>query len=243
MSLTVSAEVLKATSHEQLAKDRKAASDSRVEREVYIKTERLDAAALKDLAAAAAGAGDGKTSRAVESILAARDGDFSKPVPSFKAFLEVLQGYLLQDHIDGWIYATGDDGRLYPKLVTSVTYDDGNAYGRGKGDPSIKLHVISYGFSRDGNYKVMFGQNTSSYSFSPNEGKAPCSRHLGGLRPVQRDTRAEGGVPFNVGASPTGCDRSLCQAVQSDWQGVSLRRGKLAASWSGPVWAACHSRS
>lgn len=62
MSLTVSAEVLKATSHEQLAKDRKAASDSRVEREVYIKTERLDAAALKDLAAAAAGAGDGKTS-------------------------------------------------------------------------------------------------------------------------------------------------------------------------------------
>lgn len=169
MSLTVTADVLKATSHEQLAKDKKSAEVSRVDREVYVDTGKLGAEALQDLAKAAAAVGDRKTVRAVESILAARDGNFGKPVSSFKAFKEVLEAFLAHNHIDGWIYSSGDDGKLYPELVTSVSYDDGHGYGRGSGDPSIKLHVISYGYSRDGNYKVKFGQCTSSYSFSPRD--------------------------------------------------------------------------
>lgn len=167
MSLTVSGELLKATSSAQLAKYRKSAKESRIDREMLVNTNELGDEGLKDLEVAAQEVGDKKTARAVESIRAARGGNFDKPVSSFKAFRDVLESFLLANSIDGWIYVCGDDGKLYPELVTGVSFDDGLGYGRGKGDPSIKLHTTSYGFSRDGNYKVQFGLASAAHTFSP----------------------------------------------------------------------------
>lgn len=167
MSLTVSTDLVEATESSQLKNYRDYAEGLRGDREMEIDTSKLEIDALHDLIAAAKSVNDSKTSRAVESILLARAGKFDKPVPNFKAFKGVLEAFLKADVIDGWIYVNGNDGKLYPQLVTSVSFDDGMSYGRGKGTPIVRIHTISYGFSRDGNYKVQFGVFEESHSFSP----------------------------------------------------------------------------
>lgn len=167
MSLTVSIDLVEATASLSLKSYRDYADNMRGDRELEIDTDKLDAEGLNDLIAAAKAVGDSKTARAVESISLARAGKFDKPVPNFKAFKGVLEAFLKADSIDGWIYVTGDDGKLYPQLVTAVTYDDGMGYGRSKGNPSVRIHTISYGFHRDGNYKVGFGVYQTAHSFSP----------------------------------------------------------------------------
>jgi len=166
MSLTVSSALVEATQSQQLLGYRSDAARMRGDRELEIDTNKLDAEGLTDLIAAARNVGDSKTARAVESISLARSGRFDKPVPNFKAFKGVLEAFLKTDHIDGWIYVTGDDGKLYPQLVTAVIYDSGMSYGR-QGTPSVKIHTTSYGFSRDGNYKEQFGVYEAAHSFSP----------------------------------------------------------------------------
>lgn len=167
MSLTVSKDLVSATSTLPLKAYRDDAARMHADRELEIDTNDLNGEGLDDLMAAAKAIGDAKTARAVESIAQARAGSFDKPVPSFKAFKGVLEAFLKASHIDGWIYVTGDDGKLYPQLVTEVSFDNGTAYGR-RGSPCVRIHTTSYGFSRDGNYKVQFGVYQSSHSFAPN---------------------------------------------------------------------------
>lgn len=167
MSLTVTTDLVAATGTPSLKSYRDYADNMRGDRELEIDTNKLDTEGLNDLIAAAKAVGDSKTARAVESISLARAGKFDKPVPNFKAFKGVLEAFLKADSIDGWIYVTGDDGKLYPQLVTAVTYDDGMGYGRSKGNPSVRIHTTSYGFHRDGNYKVGFGVYQTAHSFSP----------------------------------------------------------------------------
>jgi len=167
MSLTVSKELAEATKTNQLASYRDSAEQLRGDRELEIDINKLDVGGLTDLISAARHVGDNRTARAVESIQLARSGTFDKPVPNFKAFKGVLEAFLKSNRIDGWIYVTGDDGKLYPQLVTAVTYDDGMGYSRSKCSPSVRIETTSYGFSRDGNYKVHFGVYQTEHSFSP----------------------------------------------------------------------------
>lgn len=167
MSLTVSKNLIAATDASPLKNYRDYAEKMHGDRELEIDTNKLDTEGLNDLIAAAKAVGDNKTARAVESILLARAGKFDKPVPNFKAFKGVLEAFLKADSIDGWIYVEGGDGKLYPQLVTAVTFDDGMGYSRKKGDPSVLIHTTSYGFTRDRNYKVQFGVYQTTHSFSP----------------------------------------------------------------------------
>jgi hypothetical protein len=168
MSLTVSTELLAATTGAALQSHRKDAARMIGDREVLIRTDQLDSQALEDLLSAAAAIKDTKTARAVESIARARSGVFDKPVPNFKAFQGVLGAFLKANRLDGWIFVTGPDGKLYPQLVTEVSFDDGWNHGR-KGTPSVRIRTCSYGFSRDGNYETRFGVFQSSHAFEPQQ--------------------------------------------------------------------------
>ena len=167
MSLTVSTELVAATEGVALQSYRQHAQQMRGDREIEIDTTRLDEAGLTSIIGAAGVIGDTKTARAAESILLARSGRFDKPVPNFKAFKGVLEAFLKSNLLDGWIYVTEDDGKLYPQLVTGVSYDDGMNYGRNKGTPSVRIHATAYGFSHDGNYKMRLGIFQTSHSFAP----------------------------------------------------------------------------
>lgn len=168
MSLTVSTELLKATTSESLQSYRDLANRIRDDRDFEINATLMDDAGLHDIIAAANKINDTKTGRAVESILMARSGTFSKPVPNFKAFKGVLEAFLKSDLIDGWIYIAMDDGKLYPELVTSIEYDSGNSH-RGKQHPSVYIRTVSYGFSTDGNYNIKLGVQKNSHAFSPQD--------------------------------------------------------------------------
>ena len=121
VSLTVSTELVYATESEALKGYRGDAEHMRGDRDMEIDTTRLEETGLKDIIRAAGVIGDTKTARAAESILLARTGRFDKPVPNFKAFKGVLDAFLKSDLMDGWIYVTGADGKLYPQLVTGVS--------------------------------------------------------------------------------------------------------------------------
>jgi hypothetical protein len=150
MSLTVSAELIAATVNPSFDKSRVFAKNLRDDREIRIDASELDADGLADLIAAATSVGDAKTVRAVESIAQARAGDFGKPVPNFKAFQGVVEAFLKSNLIDGWIYVEGSDGKMYPELVTGISFDDGNSHGRGQSTPSVRIRTTSYGYDRDG---------------------------------------------------------------------------------------------
>lgn len=166
MSLTISSDLLRATSTDFFRFKRKNAEHLPVDREIELDTHSLDSAALDDLAAAAQAVGDKKAVRAIESIALARSGRFDKPVPNFKAFKGVLEAFLKSGHLDGWIYVTADDGRLYPQLVTRISYDSGG-HGRSQGTPSVRIHTIAYGFSRDSTHRTGFGIFHAVHSFGP----------------------------------------------------------------------------
>jgi hypothetical protein len=166
MSLTVSTALLEATTSNALKPYRDFAANLRDDREVEIKINKLVVSDLEDIISAARRTDDNKTARAVESIALARAGKFDKPVPNFKAFQGMLEAFLKSDHIDGWIYVTGEDGKLYPQLVRSITHDNGTSHGR-QGTPYVRIHTTSYGCSKDGNYKSKFGVYETSYVFEP----------------------------------------------------------------------------
>lgn len=168
MSLTVSADLLQATRHKAFASERAYSRSSRVEREYAIDVAGLTNEALSDLLSAAKAVKDGKTERAIEAIAAARDGVFGAPVPNFKAFLGVLEAFLKHEIADGWIYVTGEDGKIYPELVTDLEYDEGEAY-RGKGNPTVRIRTAYYGLGSSDMDRKEFGLQTMVHSFSPHE--------------------------------------------------------------------------
>lgn len=165
MSLTISAKLLVATTCPGLQEARELVSNWRRETHEYkINIEALDDKDIQDLVKVATAQKDVKTARAAESIALARKGTFNKPVPNFKAFQGVLQAFLASNLIDGWIYVTGPDGKVYPELVTGVSFDDGGPV-RGN-TPSVRLHTASYTISDDRRH-VSLGTQHSSHSFHP----------------------------------------------------------------------------
>jgi hypothetical protein len=172
MSLTVSQKILLETTSAELDDDRAyAESRSFDDSEYTIEVDTFTEEALEDLLAAAEKAGDSKVVRAIETVLNARSGIFDSILPNFKAFEGVLSAYLKHDLIDGWIYVQGHDGKLYPHLVTHISFDDGISYSgrRSKAPPATRIHTIYYGISRGSNNHERHGIMTESFSFSPQD--------------------------------------------------------------------------
>jgi hypothetical protein len=169
MSLTLSADVLAATTTESLRAVRESAAKYRSDREHLVPIDRLSVADLQDVIKAANSEGDRKVARAVEAILRARDGRFDKPIPNFKAFQNVLEAYLKSDVIDGWIYVTRADGRIYPELVTSVVYDNGRTGMNRSETDRVIIVTMGYGLGTDGNYKNRIGIHAYKHSFDPQD--------------------------------------------------------------------------
>jgi len=172
MSLTVSLDILKATQSGQLKRYREqhiTPRTSSFDHEVVVDAILLDGEGLDDLITAAKEIGDSKTVRAIEGIKAARAGEFSKPVPNFKAFKGMLESFLKADPINGWIYVESSDGKLYPELVTGVTYVDNARAGR-DGSAHVVLHTTSYGLSgRSSGSRRICEIYKSSHSFQPQD--------------------------------------------------------------------------
>lgn len=150
MSITVATPLLEATTTEALRpyRDMAAQWGADVHRTVAIDLSSLDGDALDDVLRGARTVNDTKTLRALESVRRARQGLFDKPVPNFAAFEEVLREFLIHDLIDGWVYVAGDDGRLYPELVSDIRTEDGRSQ-RHAVQPYVTMQTLRYGYDAD----------------------------------------------------------------------------------------------
>lgn len=144
MSLTISQELLEATSTESLAKQReRGLRYGRSDDEVELTVSLLSNEDLEELIRAAEVVQEAKTKRALEAMLAARSGKHDLKVPSFKAFQDMLRAFLKRDIIDGWLYVREDDGTLYPQLITSVSYESPRGH-RSNGTPYVVINAVAY---------------------------------------------------------------------------------------------------
>jgi hypothetical protein len=167
MSLDVAREVIEETKDVAFVKTKAALSRWGNDQDVHLDTETLDDGALEDLRRAAEMVKDAKTVRAVESILRARAGDFSAPMPNFKALQGVLRAFFRCDMLDGWVYCEGQDGMLYPELITEIKYEDP---GRHKSTPRVTIITASYTRTVNrGDEKKLMGVKLSSHSFEPSD--------------------------------------------------------------------------
>lgn len=161
MSLIVTAKLIKSTQHADLAPHRKQFAERKDDWEQAIDISGLGNEALSEIVDLAGV--QSKLGRAIAAIVDARKGEFSKPVPNFLAFEGVLKNFLEHDVKDGWIYVTGEDGKIYPELVTSVRYSPGE---HRNPNPVVKLSTMSYGRNTErGTARITNG--TNSYYFHP----------------------------------------------------------------------------
>ena len=151
MSLFLSQSIVNQTTHPDLADERTHAipgiRDADPHTKIYLDTDRLSNEALLDLVTFCAGDPDAnKTATAIASILRARAGDLSRPVPNFQAFEGMLLEYLRKDAIDGWVYVANHDGCFLPYLVTDIEYGgDKRVYGKqsARNEPEVILRIAA----------------------------------------------------------------------------------------------------
>lgn len=155
MSFVVSHGFIKATKHSELKAYRdKVAHDEANSRAYLISTEmeiessQLSFDALQDMAQVAEALDDDKSISALDAILRARDGQFDSAIPNFQAFSSVLESYLKDKLIDGWIYLKKPDDKFYPALVTHISYKKGTEHT----SESILLHVCHISPNPDRGY-------------------------------------------------------------------------------------------
>lgn len=159
MSFEITTKVLHCTEHEAF-KSQRADYREGYDRTLEVEVKDLDDAALKDLSNAAVKGEDKQIAFACEAILSARGGKFDRPIPNFKAFAPMLEFFLKDGIIDGWIYVQEDDGLFYPQLVTAITFFPA----RRQGDvPSVIISTTYYGLK----HREEIGVQRDSYSFIP----------------------------------------------------------------------------
>jgi len=144
VSFIVSHDFIKATQHSELKayrqkveREEEANKNYVTSTEMEIESRQLSLAALQDMATVAATIEDEKAVRAIESILLARDGQFDTVIPNFNAFSSMLESYLKDKLIDGWVYLKKSDGKLYPALVTDFSFKKATQHSA----ESLLLHV------------------------------------------------------------------------------------------------------
>lgn len=168
MSLILTSDLIVHTNSDSLQRYRDLISSGyNPEKEYAIDESKIDDDGMRDISDAADLIGDKKTIRAIESILSARSGEFTKPIPNFMAFQDVLKSFLMDNLIDGWIYVTGDDGILYPELVTGIRFDSGSS--RSKPRATVYIHTAAYGRSKEERTNVKVEVVHGSYSFEPQD--------------------------------------------------------------------------
>ncbi|MCB5188296.1 AAA family ATPase [Methylobacillus caricis] len=165
MSLTVSTQLLHETTSALLQEYRAMAAGADSARRYNIDTGLLDGPALQELVMAAHTLGDTTTALVAGSLLLMRDKPAAS-VESFDAFPGLLQAFFQQALIDGWVYATGDDGRFYPQLVNRISATPGIP---GKSSPSVMLHTQAYGYSNEDSFKAKYGPQVLAHVFLPQD--------------------------------------------------------------------------
>lgn len=167
MSLSVPKELIDKTTHADFAHARKQTffANQKEEHVCDIDDAECSTDALVQLMRVVNDAKNAKLGKAILTILMARDGEFDKPIPSFGAFCGVLREYLKHDAIDGWVYVEGKDGKLYPELVTGVSFSPSSA--RGEDQPRVTLHTTAYGLG--GSREERLTLKRDGYKFSPGE--------------------------------------------------------------------------
>lgn len=168
MSFTAACKTLILTTCDALMSLRGLAERASDDREFTVDVNDLSNDDMGDLIRAATQADDKKALRAAEAILSARSGDFTKPVPNFKAFKETLIQYLKANILDGWIYVEHEDEFFYPELVTKIVYDSGVARGS-KSTESVIIHTVSYGKKDRDDSKHKVGVTRNSHHFYPQQ--------------------------------------------------------------------------
>lgn len=141
MSFTLTSEFINETKSAGMAPFRSRTSlySNLPDKSFFVDVAEFDEETLQDLAQTAVEFNDNKVLRALESITLAKRGDFSKTIPNFKAFRSVLLAYLRSEIMDGWIYVEHSDGKIYPELVTDVTYHDGQS--RSSENERVTIHT------------------------------------------------------------------------------------------------------
>ncbi|WP_265511345.1 AAA family ATPase [Providencia rustigianii] len=165
MAITITYGILRNATHEELLN--KAYSNASNAQEVDIDVDKLSEEAVSDLRQTCDQMGQKKIVRVIDSIVAAKKGDFSKPVASFQAFDSVLIEYLRRDAKDGWIYRRGSDGNLYAALVTSVKHNTSGSYRNQP--PSVDINISWYGFGDNSNRDKPYAVHTGSIKFYAQE--------------------------------------------------------------------------
>jgi len=147
MSLIIESNIIRACEAPELDALRSRMELAYKERaEIMLRDEVITDALLGQLLETAIGLGSKKTERVLRAVIAARAGDFSAPMPSFRAFAECLKAYLIHHAQDGWIYVDMADGTRLPYLVRDLT-QEWDEYGREKSPPSVRLTAVCYGIS------------------------------------------------------------------------------------------------
>ena len=163
MSFSVTVATLQGTQSEAFKYHRDNAVRLGIERDVIIDVDALTPSDIQEIITSATEQKDTKAVRAAEAMLYVRSGDFSKPVPNFKAFLNILERFLKHNIIDGWLYVEHDDGFVYPELVTRVAYDAG--LGKiSNGQPTVTIHTCRYGLL-DSSKKEKVGNSRAQHVF------------------------------------------------------------------------------
>ena len=168
MSLAVGRDVIEKTSADAFKRERDSVSRFSSDRDVVIQSSGMPDEALQDLMAAAKAVSDSKTVRAIESVLLARQGNFSVPIPNFKALEGVLRAFFKHNLIEGWIYVEGEDGQLYPELITEISYEESR---RGNdAPPTVTIKTVYYGRSSDGrNGGTLMRVERGGHTFLPTD--------------------------------------------------------------------------
>lgn len=190
MSFIVSHDFIKATQHPELAPYRERVMREEADQRGYIKTtemeiepRQLSLATLQNMAEVAKSLDDVKSSRAIEAILMARDGEFDSPIPNFKAFSSTLEAYLKHKLIDGWVYLKKADGKLYPALVTDFSYKPATAHA----EESLLMHICHLSPNLKKGY---FGFEHDYIAFSPGDVNRKRINEALALKQVYKETDA-----------------------------------------------------
>ncbi|PHS29652.1 MAG: AAA family ATPase [Methylophaga sp.] len=169
MSFVVSHDFIKATTHVELkayrdkvARDEENRKSYLTSTDIEVEPSQLSLDALKEMAEVAKTLDDAKSVSALEVIFLARDGQFDSVIPNFKAFSSVLEAYLKDKLIDGWLYFKKQDDRLYPVLVTHISYKKSTEHF----SESTLLHVCHVSPNTDRGY---YGFEHDYVSFYPGD--------------------------------------------------------------------------
>lgn len=98
---------------------------------------------------------------ALKSLLEARAGIFDRKA-NFGTLKALMISYLAQDLIDGWIYQREADGKLYPYLITNITYEADKFDGKNR---NLQIKAVAYGLparldrEQNGDEAVIAGKN------------------------------------------------------------------------------------